>query len=101
MTAKGEKSQRSVTPTYHGPRRHGTTGMVSGIPPTYPLRPIHSAPADPVAQPSIQLLGISHLAGSSDLRDQNSSAEKGKGLFESLVHPEGEIPVSVCHCVEC
>jgi hypothetical protein len=94
MTAKGEKSQPSITPRYHDPRRHETTGMVSGIPPTYPLRPIQSAPADPEAQPSIQLLGISHLASNSDLRDRNSSAEKGKELFESLVYPEGEIPVS-------
>src|ERR1700679_931743 len=84
MTAKSEKSQRSVTPRYHDPRRHETSDMVSKIPPTYPLRPIHSAPEDPVAQPSIPLLGISHLASSSDLREQNSNAEKGKALFENL-----------------
>ena len=90
----GQESQRSVTPTFPVPQRHGTEPTVSRTPPTtYPLRPIQSAPAFPVPQPSFLLLG-SQLGSSNLQQGQESSAAKGKALFESLVYPEGEIPVS-------
>jgi hypothetical protein len=89
------QSQRSVTPTFPVPQRHGTEPSASRTPPTtYPLRPIQSAPAFPIPQPSLQLLG-SQLGSSNLQQGQNSSVAKGKALFESLVYPEGEIPVSV------
>jgi hypothetical protein len=97
--ANGHESLRSVTPTFPVPQRHGTEPAVSGTPPTtYPLRPIQSAPAFPVPQLSLQLLG-SQVGSSSLQQGQETGAEKGKALFDSLVYPEGEIPVSVC--VEC
>jgi hypothetical protein len=103
--ANGQESQRSITParsitpTFPVPQRHGTEPTpVSGTPPTtYPLRPIQSAPVFPVPQPSLQLLG-SHI-GSSNLqqdKDKDKSAAMGKALFDHLVYPDGEIPVSVC-----
>ena len=92
MTASGQESQRSITPTFPVPQRHGTEPSVSSTPPTmYPLRPIQSAPAFPSPQPPFQLLG--HLASSNLQQDSNDA--KLKALFESLVYPEGEIPVSV------
>jgi hypothetical protein len=92
----GHESQRSITPTFPMPQRHGTEPSVSRTPPTtYPLRPIQSAPLFPVPDPSLQLLG-SHLASSNLQQEQESSAAKTtQELFESLVYPEGEIPVSV------
>ena len=89
------QSQRSVTPTFPVPQRHGTEPSPSRTPPTtYPLRPIQSAPAFPIPQPSLPLPG-SQISGSNLQQDQDSSAAKGKALIESLVYPEGEIPVSV------
>ena len=96
---QGSLRSRSVTPTFPVPHRHGTEPSVSSTPPTmHPLRPIQSAPPFPVPQPSFQLLG-SQLASPNLQQNQDSSAAKGKALFDSLVYPEGEIPVSVC--VEC
>jgi hypothetical protein len=92
--ANGQGSQRSITPTFPVPQRHGTEPVSRTPPTTYPLRPIQSAPVFPVPEPSIQLLG-SHLASSNLQQEQDSNAAKGKALFESLVYPEGEIPVRV------
>ena len=76
------------------PERYGTEPTVSRAPSTtFPLRHIQSVPSLPDTR-SFQLPGghLTHLA-SSDL--QHDQAAKGKALFESLVYPEGEIPVSV------
>jgi hypothetical protein len=90
----GQGSQRSITPTFPVPQRHGTEPASMTPPTTYPLRPIQSAPVFPVPQPSIQLLG-NHTASFNLQQEQDINAAKGKALFESLVYSEGEIPVSV------
>ena len=92
--ANGQESQRSITPTFPLPQRHGTEPVARTPPTTYPLRPIQSAPIFPVPQTSLHLIG-SHTASSNLQQDQDDSVVKGKALFESLVYPEGEIPVSV------
>jgi hypothetical protein len=59
------------------------------VPKTYPLLPIQNPPASPVTQP---LPSISSNSGVP--QGQDSSTAIGKELLESLVYPEGEIPVS-------
>jgi hypothetical protein len=86
----GQGSQRSITPTFPVPQRHGTEPASRTPPTTYPLRPIRSAPLFPVPQPSIQ-----HPASFNLQQEQDINAAKGQALFESLVYSEGEIPVSV------
>jgi hypothetical protein len=91
----GQGSQRSITPTFPVPQRHGTEPAVPSTPPTmHPLRPIQSAPAFPVPQTSLHLIG-SQLGSSNLQQDPDNGFARGKALFESLVYPEGEIPVSV------
>jgi hypothetical protein len=97
MTASGLDPRGSVSPTFPMPQRHETEPTVSSTPPfSHPLRTIHSSPEISFPQPTFLSLG-SHTAGFNGQQEQDSGAGKGKdkALIETLVYPEGEIPVSL------
>jgi len=79
------------------PQRHETEPTVSSTPSfSHPLRTIHSSPDISFPQPTFLSLG-NHPTGPNGRQEQDSGAGKGKdkALIDTLVYPEGEIPVSL------
>ncbi|KAI0001432.1 CNH domain-containing protein [Russula compacta] len=91
-TANGGDRRGSPAPPFPMPQRHGTTPNEAITPPLlHPLRTVQSDSAISSRPPS-SLSHLNHPAGSSEKPDYVAAAE-GRALLETLVYPEGEIPV--------